>query len=286
MLIETNGIEEAAARALQRERESAHFYTQDGKPEYTQVTATGANKGKERPTTLRDARKKNLLPSITTIHKVKAEPMITRYRERHLMKACYEMRPFSEESIDADFDRALSRAREDSLEAARAGSGYRQQIENILNGKPWDKNDQKMCIVNDWLEEVIDEVYWTEMTCVDLEMGVAGQADAFVLMQGKKTLLDWKTRRFKPIKKEPLWECNWYKSDCRQLSFYGNCGERETEEKIRVANVGINTRADSPVSLKVWTREERKWALEVVRCVNVLWQHENNYIPQAEATND
>ena len=278
-------IEEAATRALHRESESAHFYSKSGEPQYTQKVLSGPNKGKDRPTNLADARKFDLLPSITTIHKVKAERMLTQYREKHLMKACYEYRPKKDEVADDYFDRILRAAREDSMAAARLGTGYHDIFETMLRSGEWDKSDPKLVIVNKWMNENIEEVIWVEKSLVDLGIGVGGKADAFVVMRGKKTLLDWKTRRFKPLKKEPFWQCNWYKSDCRQLAFYGNCIEEEIGEKIRVANVGMNTRAVSDLSLKIWTREERRWGLKVVKCVNVLWQHENNYIPKTEAEN-
>ena len=210
--------------------------------------------------------------------------MLTQYREKHLMKACYEYRPKKDEVADDYFDRILRAAREDSMAAARLGTGYHDIFETMLRSGEWDKSDPKLVIVNKWMNENIEEVIWLEKSLIDLGMGVGGKADAFVVMRGKKTLLDWKTRRFKPLKKEPFWQCNWYKSDCRQLAFYGNCIE-EIGEKIRVANVGMNTRAVSDLSLKIWTREERRWGLKVVKCVNVLWQHENNYIPKTEAEN-
>ena len=46
--------------------ESGHWYTRGGEPAYT---VTGKN-GKERNTTLRDARTMNLVPSVTTVLKV------------------------------------------------------------------------------------------------------------------------------------------------------------------------------------------------------------------------
>ena len=46
-----------------RASESNHWYTRDGVPRYTVM---GKN-GKERNTTLRDARTENLVPSVTTV---------------------------------------------------------------------------------------------------------------------------------------------------------------------------------------------------------------------------
>ncbi|RMG22178.1 MAG: hypothetical protein D6732_26075 [Methanobacteriota archaeon] len=44
-----------------------HFYTRDGKPCHFQEIKTGKNKGQLRPTTMRDAKKLDLVPSVTEI---------------------------------------------------------------------------------------------------------------------------------------------------------------------------------------------------------------------------
>lgn len=286
MKLEKNAVAEAAGRALFRESDSAHYYTPEGVPRYTQTIKSGPNKGKERSTSLADARKENLFPSITTIHKVKEERMITQYREKHLLKASYENRPKKDEVADDYFDRILQKARHDSLEAARLGSGYHDKFEAILSGNSWDKKDPKLKLVADWIQENVEEVFWTEHVLVDQKIGVAGKADAFVRLKTLgPTLIDWKTRRFKEFKTEPKWRAAWYKSDCRQLAFYGRCIEAD-EDEIEVANVGMNTKATSPLHIKVWSREEREWANEVVEAVNILWQHENNFRPELKELKD
>jgi len=58
---------------IARSAESVHWYrADDGKPQYT----VPAKDGSLRPTTLRDARKMNLLPSVTTVMKIAAKPAI------------------------------------------------------------------------------------------------------------------------------------------------------------------------------------------------------------------
>ena len=52
--------------------ESGHWYTKTGEPMYTIV---GAN-GKERNTTLADAKKLDLVPSVTTILGIVAKPAL------------------------------------------------------------------------------------------------------------------------------------------------------------------------------------------------------------------
>ena len=64
--------------------EAGHWYTQEGEPCYTQVTASGKNKGKDRNTTLRDARKQNLLPSVTTVQSIQSKPVIVQWAKKQV----------------------------------------------------------------------------------------------------------------------------------------------------------------------------------------------------------
>ena len=60
--------------------ESTHWYAQDGSPAYTQIIASGKNKGKERPTTIRDAKKLSLVPSVTTLLGIMDKPALTHWK--------------------------------------------------------------------------------------------------------------------------------------------------------------------------------------------------------------
>jgi len=56
-----------------------HYYDKDGKPCHFQETKTGVNKGKLRPTTITDARKLDLRPSVTGITGILDAPALTRW---------------------------------------------------------------------------------------------------------------------------------------------------------------------------------------------------------------
>jgi hypothetical protein len=66
-------------------KESTHWYCAiTGEPKYTVIAKTT---GKERPTTLADARKLNLVPSVTTILAQLAKPALTNYLNENLLLA-------------------------------------------------------------------------------------------------------------------------------------------------------------------------------------------------------
>ena len=59
-----------------RASESQHWYDRNGTPAYSVI----AKNGVPRPTTLRDARKLNLVPSVTTILNVAAKPALEAWK--------------------------------------------------------------------------------------------------------------------------------------------------------------------------------------------------------------
>ena len=66
-----------------RPSESNHWYAKDGTPMYT----VPAKSGEPRATTLRDAKKMGLLPSVTTIMKSAASPGLEAWKLNQMMLA-------------------------------------------------------------------------------------------------------------------------------------------------------------------------------------------------------
>ena len=66
-----------------RASESSHWYTREGAPKYT----VEAKNGNLRNTTLADARKMNLVPSVTTIIGCAAKPGLEAWKLNQMMLA-------------------------------------------------------------------------------------------------------------------------------------------------------------------------------------------------------
>ena len=77
--------------------DSAHWYQRDGVPLHTVLSA----KGEPRPTTLRDARKLGLLPSVTNILGVIAKPGLTSWLQEQAVLAALTLPRIEGESEDA-----------------------------------------------------------------------------------------------------------------------------------------------------------------------------------------
>jgi len=107
-------------------KESTHWYDQEGKPQYTVI---GKN-GKERNTTLRDARVRNYVPSVTSVMGVAAKPGLENWKIDQALMAALTLPREEGESLDDFMKRAKADAREQGIEAARRGTEIHAYIES------------------------------------------------------------------------------------------------------------------------------------------------------------
>ena len=89
--------------------ESGHWYTQEGDPMYTVPKKKG---GGLRATTLRDARKLNLVPSVTTVMKELAAPQLEMWKIKQAVTFSKKMRKRSGETDDQFAMRAYYKSQE------------------------------------------------------------------------------------------------------------------------------------------------------------------------------
>ena len=112
-------------------KESGHWYKRDGSPAYTVI---GKN-GNERPTTLRDARKENLLPSVTTIIRCAAAPGLVNWMIDQAIMAALTL-PRIEGENDAEFmARVKADSKEQAKKAAEKGTLIHSWVQGGFEGK-------------------------------------------------------------------------------------------------------------------------------------------------------
>lgn len=108
-------------------KESGHWYSPDGEPRYTII---GAN-GKERPTTVRDARKYGYVPSVTTILKLAAAPGLERWKIGNAIMSALTL-PREEGEADDDYITRIVRDSEAQAKKSRErGTAIHGSIETI-----------------------------------------------------------------------------------------------------------------------------------------------------------
>lgn len=110
--------------------EGGHWYAKDGTPAYTVI----GKDGKERPTTLRDARKLKLLPSVTSIMGLAAKPGLTNWIiDQHIL-ACLTL-PNIDGEAEADYIKRLKEdAKAQSEKARENGTRIHAWIEQGFSG--------------------------------------------------------------------------------------------------------------------------------------------------------
>lgn len=115
---------------IARASEQTHWYTQDGKPMYT----VKAKDGSDRPTTLRDGRKLNLVPSVTTILKVAAKPGLEQWKLEQMLLAAMTLPKRPDEPEKAYIARIVADSKETGKQAAEKGTRIHESIEAWFDG--------------------------------------------------------------------------------------------------------------------------------------------------------
>lgn len=115
---------------IARSAESVHWYGQDGSPQYT----VKAKDGSDRPTTLRDARKYNLVPSVTTVLKVSAKPGLEQWKLEQMLLSALTLPKQDSEDEKAYIARIVADSKETGKQAAEAGTRIHEEIESHFAG--------------------------------------------------------------------------------------------------------------------------------------------------------
>lgn len=247
--------------------ESGHWYTTDGKPCYEVLKADG--KGMT-PTTLRHARKMNLLPSVTTILRVLDKPALTAWKIEQAVLAVMTTPRQPEEADDAFIKRVLSVDKEQDKErdaAAQLGTDIHAAIELALTGNPYD------VALADFVTPVLTAVakfgtvHSTERIIVG--GGYAGRTDAIASdSSDTETVIDFKST--KKLPKES------YTEHRMQLAAYAM--GMGFPVKVRTANIYISTVDRGQISVCV--NEDVEETFKAFQHLLAVWQWLSDYTPK------
>lgn len=235
-------------------------------------------KGEPRPTTLRDARKLGLYPSVTNILGVIAKPELTTWLQEQAVMAALTLPRIAGESEDAFAKRVV----EDSLttrdNAAGFGTAFHHGAERVAHSLEVDAAApaaEWLCHYRDWYQANALVLRWTEKVLVCHGLGYAGTADLLIEhpVHGL-TLVDLKTMKIKPGAKAAP-----YKSWCYQLAAYrfALC------EPVRCLNLIVNSVDPSAPIEHVWSEEDVERGLDAFLSAHRLWSIEKGYDPSVYA---
>jgi len=253
-----------------------HWYSVTGVPVHTVV---GAN-GRERSTNLRDARKLNLLPSVTTILRILDKPQLNDWKVQQAVVAAVSTARLDGETDESFAERIMLVAAEPMTAAQDFGTALHDLMEKRAMSR--DALRSPLVDVNlvpwfPFIEEFyadVSEVLLCESTVVG--NGYAGRIDLLARHHSIDGLVlnDFKTSKWKRGK------AGFYDDHARQLAAYARILEDQYCEPVTCRNVGINSLAAEPFQFRVWTHEERQHADLVFQQTLRLWQLITGYRPQ------
>jgi hypothetical protein len=256
---------------IARSAESVHWYAQDGAPAYT----VKAKDGSDRPTTLRDARKLNLVPSVTTVMKVAAKPALDVWKNEQLLLAALTLPRRPEETEKEFIARVIVDSKETGKRAAEAGTRIHESIEKHYAG---DKNIEHPEAALAFEKLVFEHFQthpfqrWETEVSFSSPMGFGGKVDLYTRIDESTPLgivLDAKTKDFGPDDKVAA-----YDENLMQLAAYR---EGLDLPKARCANVFVSRTHKGLVKIHEWSEEDLQRGWEMFQALLRFWKLKNTF---------
>ncbi len=256
--------------------QSSHWYHADGTPCHRLPRSRGDGL---RPTTLRDARRLKLFPSVTSILNIFSKPQLDKWKMRQVALASMRLDRTDAESDDYFADRIIDEAFEQVEQAADLGTRIHDAIEKHYEGDPVpDDLVTYIAPVLKWQEEKQLEFIEREKRLVNHKHGFAGTMDV-ACRYGTEGIgaIDFKTRKTKPgIAVTP------YDGQAMQIAAYGATywGE-ENLPRLFGANVYISTTEPGRLEVSTYTPQQLMAEWEVFKMACTIWRHTKNYDPRS-----
>jgi hypothetical protein len=264
-------------------RESAsHWYFPDGTPLHEVPRADG--KG-SRPTSLRDARKLGLFPSVTNVLSILAKPGLDAWKQEQAILAALTLPRTEGETLDDFAKRVLVDMTSEVGRAADLGSAVHAAIEGYAQGRwlPEDKGVARLFEpARQWFDKEVTQVHSVEIATAHLEWGYAGRVDLVATLRstGRPTVIDFKTqktRRDKDGSFKPIIHDTWP----LQLEAYrmALASRDKGLADAAIASVVIGSTDPVPVVVKVWDDADKDGYFRAFLAARDLWVWQKNYCP-------
>lgn len=271
--------------------DGGHWYDQNGIPCHRQPTKAGS-KNPTRPTTIRDARKFGLYPSVTTVMGVLSKPQLDRWKAQQITKAAYVQRPNDGELLSAYHDRIMTTAFLKVQQAADAGTLIHNAAELAMQHLEYDdqvpvflpelNQSYPLKTFIDPIRVFIDqneiETTGHELRLVNKIEGYAGMTD--VAMRSKKGfgILDYKTRKTKPG-----YPCAPWDGQAMQIASYHVAHYHSVPNADSSAigcNLFVSTTEPGRVEASWYNGEQLAQEWNAFKSCCTIWRHFNNYDPR------
>lgn len=251
--------------------DAGHFYKTDGTPAHF---VERKRDGGMRSTTVADARKLNLLPSVTQILKVLDKPALTEWKIRQAVMAVLTTPKLLGEQLDAFADRVLSQERQQDQEAEWArnlGTDIHMALEQVLSGKQCGEE------ILPWIQPCRDEIVKRgkilEIEKILVGDGYAGKTDLIQENGDGHTVWIWDWKSASKLPQKESWPENRL-----QLAAYANAYWQQANRPIRTGNIYISTKEQGKFALfenPCWVEDYENGFAPLVK----HWQWKNSYVP-------
>jgi len=256
---------------IARAAESVHWYRlEDGGPQYT----VKAKDGSDRPTTLGDARKMNLVPSVTTILKMWPKPGLEVWKNEQLLLAALTLPKRPDESEKDYIARIVYDSKETAKTAAERGTHIHESIEK------WYRGEKK--VDHPEIAEAFEKAVFNHFGYNLYGAWKSEQSFANSFFGGKVDLccspsptapqgivLDTKTKEFDEDDK-----VIGYDENCMQLAAYRN-GLGMPQAKC--ANVFVSRTKPGLVRVVEWSEADLEKGWKMFSLLVQLWRIKNNF---------
>jgi hypothetical protein len=260
-----------------------HWYDETGKPCHTMPKARG---GGTRDTTVRDARKLNLFPSVTTITKsILAAPQLARWLEGQLLKAAYKAPPIGGETYEEWQASIRQKVAIQSEKTMQLGTDVHKALEDALGGMPFDGSvtardgeDYPLYTFVNPVVELFADNGWRIHSLEETVVGdrYAGTADVQYFGDDEYGIIDFKTTKdaLKPFIPDTY---------VMQIAAYHVAVHGGISDKAAGYNIFISTEQNiGAVKAERYDADRLREEYEAFKRIVWLWCKTNKHWPERE----
>jgi len=256
-----------------------HFYTQDGVAAHTQPTTSKSAKNPNRPTTIRDAKKLGLLPSVTGILRTIHNPALERWKQGQVVKACVDRPIVADESFEDYCSYIIEQAGKEARDAADLGTKIHAGIESRLKGEAVDLD--VLDYVNSANEKLLDlgiDVQESEFVTVSPLHGYAGTCDGAYAKGKTVGIIDFKSKRTK--EGEPVVPSFGHAAQIAAYHVAYWARDGDIRDNSMGYNIYISTTEPGRVEVVSYDAETMRKEFDMFLHACAIWRYKNGYDPR------